>query len=540
MKKRLLALTLGICLLAGSLAGCGKTEDSEKQKGGAELTGEKITITAQLHGYGQEWLENAAEEFTYQTGIEVECTFDALLSSNLTTILETKGVEKSDIYYAGSYEWSKWLTSGLIEDLTEFMSEPDENEGGKSINERITTSIKYLIDDEGNKAQGIFPFSGSVQGVAYNKEIMSYIAHDLLGWEEGHEYPINTKELFEVVDALNTAVEQGKNKELLTYSQDGKQFNVKALTWSGSVGTMELFFYPWFGQYVGQEQLSAYLADEDDNPDMYDCEAMFYVYQLICDLMDITKDETGNVYSANSIPNCVSYNHTASQSQFLLGKSLMIPTGDWFYTEMEASIEDDSAWGFMPVPWMSDEDGNPITAEGVEMPKDADGNYKPYDYSSSSGAFMVIPSEARNKENAKKFLRFMVSSEYLPRLEEDMQSCLCFEVDHTKVEKTAWFEEVLKVQDKVVKADYFSPHKMVLYGQMSFYKNPGTTPYTSLATGRFGSVEKMVDSATGKTLNSGDTPTGVAVTENVYKYVIGNAESAKRVWDEAKALVGVR
>jgi hypothetical protein len=81
---------------------------------------------------------------------------------------------------------------------------------------------------------------------------------------------------------------------------------------------------------------------------------------------------------------------------------------------------------------------------------------------------------------------------------------------------------------------------MPLYGQMSFYKNPGTTPYTVLSTGGFGSVEKIVDSATGKTLNSGETATGIAVTENVYKYVTGNAESAKRVWKEAKELVGVR
>jgi hypothetical protein len=81
---------------------------------------------------------------------------------------------------------------------------------------------------------------------------------------------------------------------------------------------------------------------------------------------------------------------------------------------------------------------------------------------------------------------------------------------------------------------------MPLYGMMSFYKNPGTTPYTVLATGGFGSVEKIVDSATGKVLKDGEAATGIAVTENVYKYVMGNADSAKRVWNEAKELVGVR
>ena len=96
---------------------------------------------------------------------------------------------------------------------------------------------------------------------------------------------------------------------------------------------------------------------------------------MLSDLMDIRTDENGNAYSANSIPNCVSYNHVNSQAQLLLGKALMIPAADWFYTEMEATIEDEENIGFMPVPWMSDEAGNPVTAEGVEMPKDKDGNY---------------------------------------------------------------------------------------------------------------------------------------------------------------------
>ena len=54
----------------------------------------------------------------------------------------------------------------------------------------------------------------------------------------------------------------------------------------------------------------------------------------------------------------------------------MIPAADWFYTEMEATIEDGENIGFMPVPWMSDDEGNPLTADGVEMPKNEDGTYR--------------------------------------------------------------------------------------------------------------------------------------------------------------------
>lgn len=540
MKKRVLAAVLGLSLLVGCLTGCGGGTGTGDE--GAELTGEKISITAPISGNGQAWLENAAEAFTKKTGIAVDIAWDAMLSTNLTTILETEGVQKSDIYFASTYEWALWLRDGgLIEDLTDFLNEPDENEGGKSLNERtLPQCYRYIIDDEGNKRQGVVPNTSTTHGIVYNMKMMNYLCHDVLGWEEGHDYPINTKELFEVIDALNEATKNGTNKELFTYQQDGKSYDVKPWVWSGSVGTLEFFFYPWLGQYEGQENLTKYMSNVGVKPIHTDCEGMYVVYQMLSDLLDIKTDENGNVYSANSIPNCVSYNHTASQSQILLGKSLMIPAADWFYTEMEATIEDGENIGFMPVPWMSDEEGNPLTAEGVEMPKNEDGTYRPYDYYTSWLGYSCIPVEAQNKEGAKKFIRFLTSSEYLPKYASDIQTGLAYGFDESKVEATSWYEKVLAVRDACQMVSFNAESKLVTYGRIGFYNNPATAPYSQLSTGVFGNPEKMVDSATGKELKDGEKPIGVAVTENVYKYVESNHKAAVAGWAESKQLVGLQ
>lgn len=537
--KRILATVLGMTLFAGCMAGCGSNGGSDE--GGAKLTGEKITITAAVNGHGQEWLENAAAAFTKETGVAVDVAWDAMLDTNLTTILETEGVDKSDIYVAGTYEWKLWLEHGLIEDVTDFLNEADESEGGKSLNERmVSEAYRYILDDEGNKLQGVVPFTTSTHGIVYNVEIMNYLCHDVLGWEDGHDYPINTKELFEVFEALNTATQEGKNVELLTYQQDGKTYDVKPLVWSGSVGTLEFLFYPWLGQYEGQENITAYMQNVGIKPTHTDCEGVYVAYQMICDLMNITSDENGNVYSSNSIPNCVSYNHTGSQSQFLLGKALMIPGADWFYSEMESTIEDVENVGFMPIPWMSDEQGNPLTADGVEMPKNEDGTYRPYDYYTSSAEYMCIPKDASDKDNAKQFIRFITSGEYLPKLVNDIQSGVAFEYDDSQVEASVWFERVLAVRDACTKISFNSDSKLAQYGRIGFYNNPATAPYSQLSTGAFGNTEKWVDSANGKVLKEGEKASGISVTENVYNYVILNHKAAVSGWDESKQMVGLK
>lgn len=526
--KRVAAVVMAAVMVAGAVTGCGGNGGR-----GASKNGKTIEIHAQTNGLGQAWLNNAAKAYEAETGTTVNVLFDAYLSANLTTTLENQSLEVADLYFVQTYEWGQWTYNGYIADLTEFMNEKGED--GKSLNERMTSTMRYVVEDDGTQKQSIVPLTKAPTGLAYNKDMMNYLCHDVLGWEEGHDYPVNTKELYEVIGAMEKVTSDGSKDEMFTYKQSGQTLDVKPFVWSGSTGMLEFLTFAWLYQYLGIEGMTAFY-NQYENCDMYNDEAFYQVYQAVVDLLKLEEDTNGDYISTTSIPNCVSYNHTASQQQLLLGKALMCPTGSWFYSEMKETITDADAWGFMPVPYLSDEAGNPITAEGVEMPKNEDGSYASYTYLNVPDYF-AIPARSENQEDAKDFLRFIFSEEYMPTLQTDLQAPLCFEFDDAKVEKTAWFNEVANLVDCSTTADVYTGNIMQIYGKIGYYYNPDTAPFSRLSQSGFGSSNKLIDSATGKQISSASEATGVAVTENVYKYVQGNYKTALVKWNEAVRLV---
>lgn len=527
--KKATAFILAAVLSVGVLSGCGKGEQ------GAKSNGKTLTIYAQTNGLGEDWLRNAAEAYQKKTGTSVEVEFDAYLSSNLASTLESSATQVADIYYASTYEWGVMsYKDDLLVDLTEFMNEKGED--GKSLNERNTTSKRYVVTSDGKEKQTIVPLEKSPVGLVYNKKMMDYLCHEELGWEEGHDYPINTKELREVMAALKNTVESGKRKDLFTYSQDGQKLDVETFVWSGSLGMLEFFTKSWIYQYLGEEGMAAFF-NQMDNCDMLKDEAFYVAYQEMIGLLELEKDKNGEYYSGSSIPNCVSYNHTASQSQFLMNKALLCPTGSWFYSEMKATITDMDNIGFMPIPYLSDEAGEPVVAAGVEMPKNEDGEYMNVSYMNSPDYF-VIPQRSQNQEEAKNFLRFMFSEEYMPSLLTDVQTPLAIDFDDSKAEKGTWYKEVENAMKNLHISDVFTGSKMQVYERIKFYYNPAVAPFSNLVMSSFGSSEKLIDSATGKMISNASEATGIAVTENVYNYVTKNHRAAVDGWTDALRIVG--
>ena len=90
MMKRIVTLALAMVFVLG-LVGCGGGE------GGAKSNGKTLSIVAQTNGLGQDWLMNAAKAYEKETGTKVEVEFDAYLSSNLTTTLESSATEVADL-----------------------------------------------------------------------------------------------------------------------------------------------------------------------------------------------------------------------------------------------------------------------------------------------------------------------------------------------------------------------------------------------------------------------------------------------------------
>lgn len=530
--KKVLATGLVLTLAVGSMTGCGGNSSG---KGSAKSNGKKISIYAQTNGLGREWLENAAKAYEDKVGTKVTVEFDTYISENIKTTLEQQKAEAADIYFVQGGTWKTLLRNGLIEDMTEFLDEKGED--GKSLNEKMNCTKKYINDNDGNQKQAYVPVTNAPQGIVYNKKMMSYVCQDVLGWDAEHKYPVNTKELNEVIDAVQKIVKEGKNKELFTYKQNGKEMEVKPFVWSGSTGMLGFFTDAWRRQYWGEENYTKFYS-QYENCDMLNDEVQYVIYQELVDMLQLEQDSNGDYVSNTSVPNCVSLNHTSSQSQFLMNYALMCPTGSWFYTEMKATVTDEDNLGFMPIPYLSDDEGNPLTAKGVEMPKDENGNYTNY-YMPNVEDYFIIPSAIAddNKTEAKNFLRFMFDDSYLPTLEEDLQSPLCFNFDDSSVKKGSWFGEVSNLMNTCVNGDIYTGEILEEYSKIGFYNNPNIDPAARLAISSFGSSQKWIDSATGKEIADRNKATGVAVTENVYNYVYNNYKELEANWSTIKKFV---
>ena len=529
--KRLIAIFAVAVLLVGMMAGCNTTG------GGAALTGEYIVIKAQLNGLKEAWLANAAAAFTHKTGIRVEYEFDSMLSGTMQNVLETDGLAVADLYFVQTGEWPRWAEAGYLADLTTMMDQPDEN--GKSLNDRIIGNNHYLLDS-GEKVNYVVPLTYAPTALAYNKPMMDYLCHDVLGWEEGHDYPINTKELREVFNAMEKVTAEGTKKDLFTYEQSGKTHNAQPMVWSGSTGYLEMMLYPWLYQYMGLDGTEKYYNQTADI-NMLGHDAFYYAYQEMMDLLALELDSNNAWTSGTSIPGCASFNHVTSQQRFIRGQALICPTGSWFWTESSDLIEEENMadkLGFMPVPWLSDAEGNYLIEEGATPATDAEGNYQSISRMNNIDFFM-IPETAEYPELAKEFLLFLFSEEYMPTLCEDLQSPMCFEFDDSQVEKTDWFKQVDYVMDHITPVESWAPTKLFCYGRVGIYYNPYTPPFASLVQSAFGSSTVWIDTATGKKVASREAATGLAVTENLYNYLQGNLERGKIDFRLSKQELGV-
>ena len=507
--RKILSLIL-VFILMFTFCACGGS--SEK---GHEFTGESINIVIQTNGLGEKWITDVAESYTFDTGVEVNVQFDALLSQNMNSILTTDTMECADIYFGQGTDWIDYYKNGLITEITDIYTEKVD---GESLQDRCTVQDYYIENDDGSKSYAMIPLSMGPIGMSYNKAMMSYLCKDVLKWEDGHDYPTTTYELEQVIDALNKTVNDGINKELFSYTSAGKEQNVKAFAWSGSIGTLEFLFKAWIQQYWGNEYMEKFYSTTD-SAEIFNDEAFYICYQKIIDLLDLSEKSDGTISSDSSIPNCLSYNHTESQQQFLMGHSLFIPAGSWLYSESSELMEDVDNWGFMPVPVLTDENGKALSKEGVEVPTDENGNYIAY-LGINNQDYLFIPKRSEKQDLAKNFLRYFFSKDSLATVEENFQAPVCFTCNDSEIELNGWAGEVDKfVRSSVEKnalCQTYTTNPLFGTGALSFTAD--VLPYAKLSQGGYGSISKYYDSATLQPIADKSSATGTAISENVYKY----------------------
>lgn len=366
MKKRIVRILslMMVAVMLLSLAACGGKE-------GDDADGRRILKWEVLKaGYGSTAYEKVAEAFMEENpDILVKINFNPSIVETTASRLESN-TNLADVYsYRDIEAIKRWTASGYVEPLDELFGE--ELSTGKTISESLTGKAEEVCSYNGSVYA--IPEYVSVNGMVYNKTLF-----DKYGWE----VPTTTAELDKLC------------KKILADTDKA----VAPIVYCGGAADGYLYFAVenWSSQYEGISQLDTFFKYENAevfNPNTY--KGKMYALQ---NLSKFFYDE-GNYTMTGS----TGMTHIVAQSKLIQGEAAMMLNGSWFETEMSEVLAQnpDVEIGMFPVPQLSDSQGNVLHSA----------NYTTEDdkrvVQASYGAYYFVPSQAENKEDAMKFMKFL-------------------------------------------------------------------------------------------------------------------------------------
>ncbi len=325
--------------------------------GGGSSTGANGKVTLKFAafegGYGSQIYKDVVKEYEK---LNPNVKIDLVTSKKIEDEI-TPGMKAGN--YPDIVELAQGSTSGLTETLLKDRALDKLNDvldikvpgESKTVKEKLIDGVIGLYTNPyGNSDTYLMPMYYSPSGLVYNKALLE---------KNGWKVPTTWDEMFKLGDEA-----KAKGISLFTYP---------------TAGYFDAFF-------------NALIADVG-GPDFFK-DVMTYK-------KDVWKtDKAQKVLSiANKLvteylnPNTVGYanaqDFTKNQQSILDGKSLFMPNGTWIVNEMkDAPRMDGFKWGFAPVPTLS---------------KDATR------YINTTIEAVWIPSKAKHKEEAKKFMAFLYS-----------------------------------------------------------------------------------------------------------------------------------
>lgn len=435
-KTKLTAFVLGaLTLLAAGAAGCRVKED------GPKVTPETVKIAVAARGYGSAWEEAMCRAFTRETGIPAKVTYTtADMSLNFVDSCIRLGPSKNpyDIIVSINNTVFKHLSEGggvvtgynpVWADLSDVYDSPLDSafaEAGEGV--KIKDVIHPFYRDMATYSddkQYMVPYALGTLSFLYNKG--AFIdANKNLAEGAKLKLPRTTDEMFALFNDIKACRAAGKT-------------DAYALAYSGSDDYSNYLYQPLWAQYDGMAAVRELLEGsyEGDYSQGWKgfgtagrLEAMNVIRQMLMQ---------SNGYTA---PNDYSALFTEAQLRFLKGKSFFSFNGEWL--ERESSEEE----GFNPgeadvallrppvisalgtklgiseqqliacIEYADQEDGYTLyTRERTEtVAKPAVSESVLNAVTEARRVQLVdpnflcqIPAYAKNKDNAKKFIKFMLS-----------------------------------------------------------------------------------------------------------------------------------
>lgn len=385
---------------------------------------ERLVIAFAEAGYGRQWLLNLKTAFEAENeNVEVILDGNPNMTANAGPKIES-GRDLADIYFLLETNWQRWATRGYLEPLDDLYA--SEVETGVTVEEKLIDEVVEF----GRIGESFYalPWNDGVTGLVYNSKMFR---------EKGWEVPATVNDLISLTEEIKRT-----------------GAGVKPFTWPGQYSAYWNFVvYGWWAQYEGLDNMKTFY--EFASPEVFQQQGKLKALEAFETLVG---DQSNSTTGVNGLI------HTQAQMQFINGFAAMIPNGIWIESEMKAALPADFEMKMMPIP----------TIEGAAEPKINN---------SMLGDFIVVPKQARNKELAKEFLRFMSTNEALLQYTKDTGTPRPFEYDPTQIEGlTPFIQSALEIW-KNSKSFYIISKSPLYYGvYVNTYPRSGA-PYGDIYLG---------------------------------------------------------
>lgn len=359
-KFSLISASLILALTGSLLAGCGsKTTDgtdkgseapspAANSDGTKEFKNKELNIAVFEGGYGNAyWVEVIKKFEADYPGVKV----NMISNPKIMDIIKPQIVAGNppDMIYAPMSDQTGTINALIKEKALEPLNDVfDGNALDKEmpLKDLMTDGILEYAKphDDGNIYYA--PYYMSSMGLWYNKTFFE---------KKGLKAPETWEEFF----ALNDVAKQ-ESRSLFTYQGIYPTY-------------LESVLWPAIASAGGMDAVKSVLNYEENAVKSDAVRQAFGVFETIAQ-----KDYL--------MPGTVALNHTQAQIDFLQGKAMFVPNGNWFEGEMKDSPREEGfEFGFLPVPTFS---------QGQDR------------YAAVAFEALFVPKKAKNIELAKEFIRY--------------------------------------------------------------------------------------------------------------------------------------
>lgn len=319
-------------------AGCGTS--ASKPKGSVE-------VVAFEGGYGIDFYQKAAEEYSKLAGVEVKVGGDPRVWERLRPRLVAG--DAPDLMFPGwGMDHWKLVADDALLPLDSYLDQPAHDGKGKW-RDTFLPGLLPLCQKDGKTY--MLPLYVMIYGWWYEPGVFARN-----GWTPPRTWA-----------------------ELLAFCEKAKAKGVAPITFQGQYPyyMIEGMLLPWALSVGGKEAVD---AAQNLEPGAWKSPAMLRAAEMIAELRDKGNFQKG----------AVAMSHTESQTHFLNGKAAIVPCGSWLESEMKDSMPPGAKVAFMPVPVVEGGKGDPTAVLiGIEP--------------------WMVPNAAKNPEGAVGFFRYMTS-----------------------------------------------------------------------------------------------------------------------------------